>query len=92
MKKYKILLLNCTSKEEPNETEFLSEFFKMIQLRYPKSVQYKKKEIKSKEKFVDALSENWANIIHIAAHGNSIKNSSGRRGKKTSIYVMVLNP
>ncbi len=87
MKKFRILLLNCTSKDEPNESDFLGEFFKMVQLRYPKSVQYKKIEITSERKFKVALSENWANVIHISAHGCSKKYSSGRRGKSTSIFI-----
>jgi len=49
MRYHKVLLLNCTDPTEPSEAAFLGEFFKMIQLRYPKSVQYKEKEINSKK-------------------------------------------
>jgi len=59
----------------------------MIQLRYPKSVQYKQKEIKSKKVLKKALSKKWANVIHISAHGDSEKYPSGRRGKQTSIEI-----
>jgi CHAT domain-containing protein len=86
MKKFNVLLINLTNKKEPNEVEFLSEFFHMIQMRYPNRVDFKPIQVRSKKEFKSLLSDQWADIIHIAAHGYS-KKHSGRRGKETSIYL-----
>jgi hypothetical protein len=87
MRKFKILLLNCTSGSEPNEVRLLSEFFRMMNERYPKSIDYISVDVKNKFDLVNQLSLTWPNIIHISAHGISHKFPSGRRGKKTSIFV-----
>lgn len=88
MTKFKILLLNCTDKSEPSEVTLLSEFFNMMMLRYPKSVQFSAPvDVKNKRDLLNQLSLTWSNIVHISAHGMSYKFPSGRRGKNTSIFV-----
>jgi len=87
MVKFRILLMNCTEKSEPSEVVFLSEFFEMMKLRYPKSIEFSPIDINNKAQFLDQLTSKWANVIHISAHGHSSKFKSGRRGKRTSIYI-----
>jgi len=87
VKLYRVLLMNCTERDEPSEVAFLSEFFKMMNLRYPKSIRFSPIDVSDKKQFLDLLRDKWANVIHIAAHGYSRKFKSGRRGKRTSIYV-----
>jgi len=86
MSRFEILLLNCTRNEEPSEVNFLSEFFEMMRIRYPKSIVFSSVEIRSKNDFLNQLSLSSPNIVHIAAHGYS-KKSKGRRGKRTSIWI-----
>lgn len=80
MKYWKIRLLNCTNKEEPNETILLSEFFKMMQLKYPAKIQFRETQIYTKKQFLDSLTDGWSNLIHISAHGD-------RSAKNTEIHV-----
>ena len=87
MVKFRILLMDCTRRTEPSEATFLSEFFKMMNRRYPKSIEFSPIEINDKMQFLEQLRSKWANIIHISAHGYSSKSKSGRRGKRTSIYI-----
>ncbi|MFX1521782.1 MAG: CHAT domain-containing protein [Promethearchaeota archaeon] len=87
MKRFRILLVNCTDGTEPSEVTLLSEFFRMMMLRYPKSVQFSQVDVRNKRDFMNQLILTWPNIIHISAHGTSHKFSSGRRGKNTSIFV-----
>jgi len=86
MKYWKIRLLNCTTKEEPNETILLSEFFKMMQLDYPSKIQFRETQVYTKKQFLDSLTDGWSNLIHITAHGES-KPVDNRRGKRTEIYI-----
>ncbi len=69
MKYWKVRLLNCVPKEEPNETILLSEFFKMMQLTYPKKIQFRETHIFTKKQFLDALTDGWCNLLHVSAHG-----------------------
>ncbi len=86
-RKYRILLVNCIAQNQPNETVLLSEFFRMLKLRFPRSVDYYPGEVRSKNALFAALTANWPTIIHLSAHGDSGKRSSGRRGKNTGIKV-----
>jgi hypothetical protein len=87
MKRFRILLINCTEGSEPNEAKFLSEFLRMMMLRYPKSIQFSCVDVRNKTDLINQLGLTWPNIVHISAHGLSHKFPSGRRGKKTSIFI-----
>ncbi|MHA1706434.1 MAG: CHAT domain-containing protein [Promethearchaeota archaeon] len=76
--------MNCTERDEPNEASLLSEYFKMMNLRYRKSIKFSSIDVNDKKQFLDLLGDEWANVIHISAHGYSRKFKSGRR---TLIYV-----
>jgi len=84
---FRILLLNCTQGSEPSEMNLLSEFLRMMKVRYPKSIEFSSVDVRSKRDFMNQLELSWPNIVHISAHGWSTKFHSGRRGKKTSIYI-----
>ena len=88
MNQFKILLLNCTAKSEPSEVEFLTQLFKMMKLRFPKTVNFEAKEIRRKEDFKKQICRNWPTVIHISAHGHSKRYHSGSRGKETSIQLV----
>ena len=92
MKNFKILLINCAKKSDPNEAEFLYHFFTMMKVHYPKSIEFQSVNVRTKKELKAQLENTWPNIIHIAAHGYSERHPKrnqrkGNRGKETSIEV-----
>jgi len=87
MRKFKILLLNCAKKSDPNEAEFLSHFFTMMKVEDPENIDFQSVNVRTKKELKEQLENTWPNIIHIAAHGDSECHPKGNRGKETSIEV-----
>ena len=63
VKLFRVLLMNCTERDEPSEVSFLSEFFKMMNLRYPKSIRFSPIDVNDKKQFLDLLKDRWTNIL-----------------------------
>jgi hypothetical protein len=72
MFKRRILILDCTRKEEPSEGRLLKEFFKICRLYKPAKAFPLVYKINSKKDFLQKLNTGKRyDIIHISAHGGT---------------------
>jgi len=70
MTEFKILILDCTPKDEPSEGRLVKEFFQMCKLHKPTRASSLYYKINWKKEFLSKLSTGKRyNIIHISAHG-----------------------